>query len=506
MTSHTRVRVRVTVLLTIVTLLAGAVAAPVAAAPPPGKGEPTAGKAVFFTSDGLRQDLVAKYAAIGVMPTMGSFLKNGTSATGNGMLTQAPPNTGAGWYTLATGAWPGVHASTNNTFHKNGDAFGGVSTSAFAPNVLQAESIAQSAERAGLKVAQVEWAGGRNASINGPTIDFQSFFSGRGVVTNFIGQAGDELFDDAPFIRAFGLQFDHVDGYPAANKAPVPSAEIVPAVGWTGVPASFSPAKETRLRVLDGTTDKYGLNAYIFDSTNNSIVDYDKVLFSRTKSGAAPDAVATLAKGQWADVKVVLNLDPLLSGDPNPLNGKTAGMLIKVEELTGSIPLVRLFHTSVSRALATWPTWPGEPGFTGNFEEYLAKTFPTSTAADFAILEAGITSEDTYVEQGLYWKTGHVPMLQYVANKYHPDLLLAGMPTTDEFQHQFLGLVSPKLPNGAANPAYDDVDLDGIKDGRVADREAYIRTAYHEADEVLTLARSLIGSNPATFVASEPSP
>ena len=44
-------------------------------------------------------------------------------------------------------------------------------------------------------------------------------------------------------------------------------------------------------------------------------------------------------------------------------------------------------------------------------------------------------------------------MLDYVVDNYHPDLLLAGMPTTDEFQHQFLGLVSPKLPNGAANPA-----------------------------------------------------
>src|SRR6185436_9421302 len=131
----------------------------------------------------------------------------------------------------------------------------------------------------------------------------------------------------------------------------------------------------------------------------------------------------------------------------------------------------------------------------GSFEEYLARTFPTSTAADFAILESGVTSEDTYVEQGLYWATGHVPMLQYVANKYHPDLLLAGMPTTDEFQHQFLGLVSPKLPNGAANPAFDDVDLNGVPDGRVAAREAFIRTAYQEADEVLTLARSLMGTN-----------
>ncbi len=122
---------------------------------------------MFFASDGLRQDLVQKYAAQGVMPTMAGFLKKGTSATGGGLLTQAPPNTGAGWYTLATGAWPGVHGSTNNTFHINGQPFAN-RTAAFDPNVLQAESIAQSAERGGLKVAQVEWAGGRNATIAGP--------------------------------------------------------------------------------------------------------------------------------------------------------------------------------------------------------------------------------------------------------------------------------------------------------------------------------------------------
>ena len=183
--------------------------------------------------------------------------------------------------------------------------------------------------------------------------------------------------------------------------------------------------------------------------------------------------------------------------------GLTAGMLVKVEELTGDLSRVRLFHTSVSRAIASWPTWPGEPGFTGDFAEYLAQTFPTSTAADFAILEAGVTSEETYVQQGLYWKTGHEPMLEYVVEKYDPDLLLAGMPTTDEFQHQFLGLVSPKLPNGAANPAFDDVDLNGVADGRVAAREAFIRTAYEEADEVLTRARELMGKDPTTFVASD---
>ncbi len=453
-------------------------------------GKPKRDTAVFFAADGMRQDIVARYAAKGGMPTMSKFLKHGTYASGNGLLTQAPPNTGAGWYSLATGAWPGVHGSTNNTFHINGQPFAN-RTTAFDPNVLQAETIAQSAERGGLKVAQVEWAGGRNATIQGPTIDFQSFFSGRGVATNFIGHAGEPIFDDAPFIAAFGLQFDHPAGY--AGQAPFPGAEPVNATGWTGAPTSYSPAKEMHLRVLDFGVDKYGLNAYIYDSKNDHKTRYDKVMFSRTKSGA--DSVGTLREGEWADVKV-----KIIGG---ALEGQTAGMLVKVETLSSDLSRVRLFHTSVSRALASWPTWAGEPGFTGDFPEYLAQKFPTSTAADFAILEAGVTSEETYVEQGLYWSTGHTPMLEYVVKKYKPDLLLAGMPTTDEFQHQFLGLVSKKLPGGAPNPAYDDVDLNGVPDGRVTEREAFIRTAYEEADDVLALARKLMGKDPTTFVSSD---
>lgn len=227
---------------------------------------------------------------------MQNFLKKQTSATAGGLLTQAPPNTGAGWYTLATGAWPAVHGSTNNTFHITGQPFAN-RTGSFDPNVLQVETIAQSAERGGLKVAQVEWAGGANATIKGPTIDFQSFFSGRGVATNFIGSAGQALFDDAPFIASFGLQFDHPAGY--AGRPAFAGAAPAPASGWSGsLPATFSPAKEMRLRVLDGVNptwvDKYGLNAWIFDSTNDGKTNYDKVLFSRTKSAA--DSVGILRK------------------------------------------------------------------------------------------------------------------------------------------------------------------------------------------------------------------
>jgi hypothetical protein len=59
-----------------------------------------------------------------------------------------------------------VHGSTNNTFPINGQPFGN-STSFATPGVMRAESIAQSAERAGLKVGQVEWVGGRNSTTQG---------------------------------------------------------------------------------------------------------------------------------------------------------------------------------------------------------------------------------------------------------------------------------------------------------------------------------------------------
>ena len=444
---------------------------------------------LLFVADGLRQDLVEQFAANrrrgrSDLPAMAELLKKGSSASDGGLLTQAPPNTGAGWYSLATGAWPGVHGSTNNTFHINGAPFAN-STSAFLPTVPQAESIGQSAERGGKKVVQFEYAGGAATAIQGPTVDFRRFLSGRGVATNYLSPT-----DDANFVTAFGLQFDHPAGF--VGQAPFPGAAPVAATGWINTPRSFSPAMEMRMRVIDFGTDKYGLNVYLFDSTNDRRVNYDKVLFSPTKDGAA--AVATLRQGEWADVKVQIS-----GGD---LAGKTAGFLVKVETLTRDLSQVRLFHTSVARAIASWPTWPGEPGFTGAFDEFVAQRFPSSTAADFAVLEAGIVSEETYIEQGLKWETFATPVLKYITKSYRPDLALVGYPTTDEFQHQFLGLISPILPNGAPNPAYDDVQVNGTPDGRVAERTEFIRTAYRGADRFLRLAQDLL-RRPTTFVASD---
>ncbi len=459
--------------------------------------------AIFFAADGMRQDLISGYVADGLLPTFADLLKKGASAAGGGMLTQAPPNTGAGWYSMATGAWPGVHGSTNNTFHINGNTFDS-STSSFTPGILQAQTLAQSAEAAGMKVAQIEWAGGRVGAINGPTIDFRSFVSGRGVVTNYVSPD-----DSGPFISSFRLQFDSNLDHPGlsntangnlwAPNASYAGTTLAADDGWTNLPVSDVPIRSTRMQVLDGfapPVDRYGLNAILFGSPGGA-AEYDTVAFDSDKD-YANGVVAELAEGEWAEQKVTIT--------GSFLNGETGGFLMKVERLDTAgdgTPVYRLFHTSVTRATASWVTWPGEPGFVGDFADFVAEEFPVSTAGDFAVLEAGVVSEETYIEQGLYWETGHHPLIEYILTTYQPDLVMAGNPVTDEVQHQFLGLVSPTLPGGDANPAYDDVQSNGTPDGRVAERETFIRRAYEGADATLALIQSLMPKHATTFVGSD---
>ncbi len=462
--------------------------------------------AIFFAADGLRQDLVEEFVADdpGAFGAFGDLLANGVRSDG-GMISAAPPNTGAGWNTMASGAWSGETGTTNNTFHRNGAAFDARS-SGLGSSLILTETAAQAWEKAGKKVALVEWAGGRDAPIDGPIVDFRSFLSDRGVTTNFLGEAP---LDDAAFIQAFFLQFDTNLDHPglpnSGNYAPDPlySGEMTAKqLGWKNLPKSTLAPRATRMRVLDfvsgvGSVDKYGLNVLFYSTETGPGHAYNHVLFDTDKN-PGNGVVADLTPDNWGDLhEMKVTID---EGAGNALTGKTGGFLFKVEHLEtgpGNKPVFRLFHSSVTRANASWTTWEGEEGFTGNFEDFVAGEFPVSTAADFAVLEAGIVSEETYVQQGLYWETGHFPILEYIADTYQPDIFFVGYPVTDEFSHQFLGLITPTLPNfapgtGPANPAFDDFDLNGAPDGRVAERTAFIQRAYQGANDTLALTKSLL--------------
>ena len=461
-------------------LPAGALAAPETAPETAPADAALTNKAIFFASDGMRPDLVDKYAGEGLMPTYADLIAKGVKGD-NGLLQGFPPNTGVGWYTLATGTWPSEHGSTNNTFHRTGEGNFNNRTSLGA-SILQADTLQQAAERAGKKVASVEWVGSRTHGLAGPVIDFRNFFSTRGVLASPLNpteQAG---------ATAFGVFYG--------------VASFSPASGWTNTPTgddSVSPPQQTVLTVTttfaaNNPTRTY--DVYIYDSVVNGTSAYDRVLLVR--SGAAKNgslASANLAVGDWVDVRLI-GADGLIGTRV----GQTAGFYVKLINVAGSAGSVnsfKLYFTSVTRAIASCACNP-------NFESTLVDMFPTSTAADFAPLEAGIVDEDTYVEQGLMWADFHFPALTYILTVVQPntDLLFLGNPVTDEFSHQFMALYTPTDIDGNPNPYFDDVTNDDIPDGRVTIREGYVRSAYHEADQTLALGRSLMGGSNVTVFAS----
>ncbi len=486
---RTRARTSIVAVLCVLSMVmaGGLSAAATSKAPKPA---PTsAQQVVFFAADGMRPDLMQRFAAEGAMPTYAELMGVGVVGA-NGMVQAFPPNTGVGWYTLATGAYPGEHGSTNNTFFRTGDAFNN-RTAAFSGGVLQADTVAEAAERAGKRVVSIEWSGGSRTMtpLKGPVVDYRNFYSNRGLWTNW------DVPGQPAGANAFGVQYQRND--------------LADAAGWTNVPSSFSPAKEGTFDLGSYTSggspvianDRYDF--YVSDSTDDARTNYDDVLIVPT--AAAKDgsqAVADLSEDEWADVKVTL---------ANPA-GKTGGFYVKAMLFEPDLSEFSLFFTSVARSVATC----NGCGYSGDFEDDLNRLFPSSTAADYAVIESGLVDAETYVEQGLMWSNAHFAYLNYILGRdrvptidggtvagmgYRPDLLMVGNPVTDEFSHMFLGLMSPSV-NGIENPYYDSYESFGqVITPTIA--RGFLREAYAEADETLALARSLMGGNPTTVAASD---
>ncbi len=448
-------------------------------------------RVLMFNSDGMRPDLVDKYAAEGAMPTAAALMRAGVKGA-NGMQQGFPPNTGVGWYTIATGTWPSEHGSTNNTYHRVGEGNFNNRTSFSTPGTLQADTIAAAAERAGKKVAQIEWVGGANANISGPTVDFATFFSTRGVLTT------PAVPDEQAGAAAFGLSYQ--------------VASFAPASGWTNVPAGdpAAPAQQTTLTIAttfaaQNPTRTY--DVYVYDSNVDGAPAYDHAILVR--SAAAKDGsqkAVDLAVGDFEEVKL-RGADGLIGARA----GQTAGFYAKLIALAPDLSRFKLYFTSVERVIAKCSTaacnaLPAGGAGEDRLEKHIADNLPTAVSADFAPLEARIIDEQTYVEQGRDLEKAYGDaVLEYVLGTLQPDtdLALVGYPATDEFSHQFMALVTPTDMDGQPNPYFDDVNGDGSKDNRIAVREGYIRSVYHEADAKLALARQLLGGNPTTTVTSD---
>jgi 2',3'-cyclic-nucleotide 2'-phosphodiesterase (5'-nucleotidase family)/predicted AlkP superfamily phosphohydrolase/phosphomutase len=493
-------------------LVAAALAAGLCAAPPTAVASGASGShadahghhagraTLMYASDGMRPDLMQLFARHGLMPTYRHMLHTGVAGA-NGLEQGFPPNTGQGWYTLATGAWPGVHGSTNNTFFDTrlpfdqsvSFAFHNGDTPSTSPlKVLQAESVARSAELAGKKVAQVEWTGGLNGDIDGPTVDYETTFSQRGVA--------EVPADPAKQASAasFGLAYE--------------TPSFTPATGWQHAPVG-NPAVQPQQATLTIPSTKPTVNPdrsydlYAYDSGRNGRRGYDTVLLVPAAAGKdAARAAATLHQGRFSAVRVT-GADGLIG----TAAGESAGFYVKIMRMSADLGHFSLYFTSVARpnahcATAACANLPGGAPGEDHLEKYIADNLPPAVFGDFGPEEAGIIDEDTWFQQtvGLNQRYDE-SVLRFVLGRLQPhtDVALVGTDVTDEVSHQILGLLTPTDRNGNPNPYFDRVAGHGPRDHRLRQRLGYLTGAYHAADARLGLTRFLLPRHTDVLASSD---
>ena len=258
--------------------------------PPPAGRQADTEKAIFFASDGMRPDLVDGTSPRASMPTYG--------ADGEGRQGRQRNDAGL----PAEHRRRLVHAGDGNVAgrarldeqHLSTAPARATSTTARAsrrPATLQADTIAAAAERAGKKVAQIDWVGGAHAGIAGPTVDFRNFFSTRGVLAaplNATEQAG---------AAAFGVSYQ--------------VAAFAPASGWTNVPAGdpAAPPQQTTLTVATtfaAQNPNRTYDVYVYDSVVNGARGLRPRRRScrRRRQGRRARRRSNLAVGDFEEIKL----------------------------------------------------------------------------------------------------------------------------------------------------------------------------------------------------------
>ena len=409
---------------------------------------------LLFAADGGHPDFYRQFAAEGLLPAFARLEAEGAMSPG-GMLPQLPTSTRVGWPALLSGAWGGAHGSVNNVFTVHG--LGMAESFPAGTHVpLQAETLPETAERAGLNVLMYDWNSSDQPAIQGPTVKYWRTYTRAGVAQNYPEPSV------AAGAAAWGLMFD--------------TLVLSPASAGPGVPATFSPLMGATLRLTEFTGQVYDYALRFYDSTNDGRLNYDGAVVLN-----AAGRVADLAVGDWTEVRL-----KLLSGVDE---GRTAGFYLKLMALAPDLSRVKFFVSAISRVNAQPP----------ELEDFLADNFPTRAGASGALAWERLIDEDTYAEAAALTLPFNTQALPWLLTEYAPEtnLAIVGYLNTDIIQHGMLALVTP----GA--PVYDDADRDDRPDGLVDRRMGYLRDTYMGADQTLAAAWNAMPADTIVVAASD---
>ncbi len=186
----------------------------------------------MFAADGMRPDLMERYADKGLMPTLPRPDAERRSGRATACCRASRRTQGSAGRRSPPA--PGPVSTARRTTHSTAQAPRSTRRRASPrPGSSRPTRCSQSAERAGEDGRRRRVGRGPRLvpAIQGPVVDFRTFIGGRGIVLNF------DLPGQPALAQSFGVQY---------QRQTLADAPLAPAVGgWSNVPTSFSTPKQT---------------------------------------------------------------------------------------------------------------------------------------------------------------------------------------------------------------------------------------------------------------------
>lgn len=242
-------------------------------------------KLYWFIPDGMRAETdlftVFKWADDGLLPNIKKLKDNGSYGYS---YPNFPSHTPTNFAALLTGTYPEVNGVDDGPMRAVGYPLDAVAVPGFRSTARKVDAIWKTLESAGMRVAIVSVPGSTPPEINKGVVihgrwggwggDFYALnFEQQGDLSQRVMQGRASRF------FYFGPQLTNYVVETAAQ-------------GWLNTPSSFSPAYEITMTGWGATI--YG---YVYDSTNDNVVNYDHVAFSLDKKNILSD----IKPGEWGD-------------------------------------------------------------------------------------------------------------------------------------------------------------------------------------------------------------
>lgn len=352
-------------------------------------------KIYWFIPDGLRAEpdmfTIFRWAEEGKLPNLKKMMERGTYGYS---IPDFPGHTPVNFASLLTGAHPVVHGIADGPMHVEGQPLVKPSAPGFSSATKKVAPIWKVLEDSGKKVTLLSIPGSTPPELeNGITI--RGRWGGWGADTPAINfEPIEKLAERKNAGNAFKLFY--------LGQKLTEFIEKKDASGWANAPRTFSQAKETKL-----TSYGLPLYAYIFDSTDDGITNYDSVRFSLDKGSE----FVTLKQGEWSDFKNVS-----LLWKEQQFDSQVRIKVIKLWPETGNFR-IRLFFNNMNKLIVK--------------PESVAKEMTDSIGpmVDFvdnwpAQLIYEEEDKATFFEEAMDSLMWHKKATGFILNTYHPDAFI----------------------------------------------------------------------------------